>query len=91
MHNYAAWVLKLADRTMMAGLYKAEKVLKAIDDEEATSDEIEDLSHALEVICKSEKLMDHMNEHHMHDHNEASTTDAAASTAGVNAVKARVM
>lgn len=73
MHNYAAWIMKLVDRTMMAGLYKAEKILKEIDDEEATSDEIQDLAHALEVICKSEKLMDHVSMHHMQP-NESTMT-----------------
>ena len=62
MHKYTAWVNKIAERTMMAGLYKAEKLLKAIDDEEATNTEIEALAHAMVVICKSDKLMHHIEE-----------------------------
>jgi len=89
MHNYAAWIMKLVDRTMMAGLYKAEKILKEIDDEEATSDEIQDLAHALEVICRSDKLMDHVNGHHIHADTPA--TDTSNTANGINTVKAKVM
>lgn len=79
MHKFSGWMMELAERTMMAGLYKAEKILKSIDDEEASSDEIHDLSHAMEVICKSNKILsltpEHTEEHHTE--NKVDMTKAA--------------
>lgn len=63
MHKYSSWVKELAEKTMMAGLYKAEKLIKSIDDEEATSNEIEALAHAMKVIHISDTLMHHIDEH----------------------------